>query len=251
MVNKLIELQGVTAGYKDRVILRDVDFTVYEKDFIGVIGANGSGKTTLLRVILGLVQPFSGRVHYYRNGDRNSNFIGYLPQFNLVDRKFPALVKDVVLSGLLGTKRLPGRYSASDRERGLNIMDKFGIGDLKDSPLGTLSGGQMQRTFLCRALISSPRILVLDEPSTYVDSTLSLDLENMLDELNRELAIILVSHDVGSVLRSVKSIACVDGTLHYHKSEEFSGELMEKYGCPIKMIGHGDIPHTVLKKHGE
>jgi zinc transport system ATP-binding protein len=130
-------------------------------------------------------------------------------------------------------------------------MDRFGISHLRERPIGALSGGQTQRVFLCRALVSSPKLLILDEPDTFIDSGFSQDLNEILAELNREMAIILVSHDIGTLIAAVKNVACVYHSLHYHSSEEFSKELMDSHNCPVHIVGHGEIPHTILKKHGQ
>ena len=249
-MKKLLELTSITAGYKESVVLRDVNLTVFENDFLGIIGPNGGGKTTILRIILGLLGPFSGSVTFYdRELQGSRKAIGYLPQFRIVDREFPITVRDVVYSGLMGEKKVTSRLPGNGRERCNAIMDRFGVSHLRDRSIGELSGGQMQRVFLCRALVSSPRLLILDEPDTFVDSSFAQDLNEILMELNREMAIILVSHDIGTIISAVKNVACVNGDLHYHSSEEFSRELLETEKCPVHIVGHGEIPHTILKKH--
>lgn len=249
-MNKLLELTSVSAGYEGREVLHDISLPVYEKDFIGVIGPNGGGKTTLLKVMLRLLEPWSGSVAYYHRelqGKRKA--LGYLPQFKLVDKDFPITVRDTVCSGLMREKGLFSGPSKSDMERCEALMDRFGIGSLAHRSLGALSGGQMQRVFLCRALVSNPKLLILDEPDTFVDSGFAEDLHHILIELNKEMAIVIVSHGIGSLIPYLKSIACVNGDLHYHTSDEFSADLFENLGCPLHIVQHGDIPHTVLKKH--
>jgi len=249
-MKKILELTSVIAGYRDRVVLQDVSLAVYDKDFLGIIGPNGGGKTTLLRVILGLIAPFSGSVTLHDPALRERR-IGYLPQFKSIDREFPITVKDAVMTGFLGGGRRMERHLREELRRVDEILERFGLNQHGRSPVGELSGGQMQRVFLCRALVSSPRLLILDEPDTFVDSSFSGSLNGILRDLNREIAVILVSHDIGAIMPSVKNIACVNGALHYHGSKEFSRELFEKYNCPVRLVGHGDFPHTVLKRHGE
>ncbi|MCP4132835.1 MAG: ABC transporter ATP-binding protein [bacterium] len=253
-MKKLVEMQEVTAGYNNSVVLNKISLSIYENDFLGIIGPNGCGKTTLLKVILGLLKQQKGTVQFskelFQSGKKRSRKkIGYLPQFKNIDLQFPIQVKDVVRSGLLSNGGI-NRFTAEEKKKIDAILDRFGISHLKENPIGELSGGQMQRVFLSRALISSPRLLILDEPDTFIDRSFSLDLNDILKELNREMAILLVSHDIGSIISSVKNIACVNGALHYHSVDEVSYELLEDYQCGFRLLGHGDIPHTVLKKHG-
>ncbi len=249
-MKKLIELASVSAGYRDRVVLRDVSLSVYERDFLGIIGPNGGGKTTLLRVILGLIRPFSGEVIRHDPSWSGKDF-GYLPQHKSVDRDFPITVEEIAMSGLYEGSKLMRRIGAGDRERVDRLLERFGLTHLRKRPLAELSGGQTQRAFLCRALASSPRLLVLDEPDAYVDGGFSGNLNDILREINREIGIVIVSHDIGAVLPAVKNIACVNESLHYHEAEEFSRELFDSVGCPVRLVGHGDFPHTVLKRHGK
>lgn len=249
-MSKIVEIQSVYAGYNDEVILKDVSLDIFDDDFIGVIGPNGGGKTTLLNVILGLIKPFKGSVKFcddLRMGRNNK--MGYLPQQNKIDKKFPITVKDVVMSGLIYGKGALSRHSKSDMLKADETLKRVGILNLRKSPIGELSGGQMQKVLLARAIVSSPRLLVLDEPNTFVDNQFEGELYEILNELNKEMAIMIVTHDVGTISSYVKTIACVNRSLHYHKSNIISEEQLALYNCPIKLITHGDVPHTVLKKH--
>ncbi len=249
-MQKIIELKDVTAGYDREVVLKDVSMTVNDRDFVGVIGPNGGGKTTLVKLMVGLLKPMKGRVslHQPRNNGLH-HVIGYLPQINRFDARFPISVIDVVLSGLVSEKGFFSRFSRKDKQKAQNLLDKMGIGSLHRKPIGELSGGQMQRVFLCRAIITSPKLLILDEPNTFVDNRFEADLYEALKELNKEMAIMIVSHDVGTISYYVKTIACVNKYLHYHPSNIITEQQLAAYGCPIQIITHGDIPHTVLKKH--
>lgn len=252
---KLLELEHISAGYNGRMVLKNVDFVVHEKDFIGIIGANGSGKTTLLKVILGLIRPLRGHVRFFfqdREQSENRRHIGYLPQVSRFDAQFPICVQDVVVSGLTcpaGSRSLCRRLTKEDKQKVNDLMERMGVLQLKKRPIGELSGGQMQRVFLARALISSPRLLLLDEPNTFVDKGFEVNFFEILDELNKEIAIVLVSHDLGMISSHVKSIACVNQGLYYHDSNEITQELLDNYGCPIDLITHGDLPHRVLRDH--
>lgn len=245
-MSKIIELKNITAGYESHPVLYDVNFEINDLDFIGIIGPNGGGKTTLLKVILGLLKPFSGEVAYQVP---KQNLFGYLPQNSKFDARFPLSVTEVVLSGLISDKGLFRSYSKNDVKRAEEILEKYGMGTHLKSPIGELSGGQMQRVFLCRAIISSPRILILDEPSTYVDSNFEKEFYTVLQELNKTLSIVMVSHDLGTICSYVKTIACVNRHLHYHNSNLITQEELMAYSCPIELITHGEVPHRVLTTH--
>ena len=247
---KILELQSITTGYNGNIVLRDVNLTVYEKDFIGIIGANGSGKTTLLKVILGIIQPMKGTIQFFIKDTENVNkHIGYLPQVIMFDKKFPISVTDVILSGLTAKTGLFKYFSKNDSKKTMEIMEKMGVLHLKSCTIGELSGGEMQRVFLSRALISSPQLLILDEPDTFVDQNFERSFFEVLKGLNKKMAIILVSHDIGMISSYVKTIACVNKNLYYHNSNEITQELLDNYRCPIDLITHGNLPHRVLKTH--
>jgi len=242
---KLLELQDINAGYNGAMVLENVNLTIHEQDFLGVIGANGSGKTTLIKVLLGLIKPASGSMRFYF---RNAG-IGYLPQQAMFDKKFPITVQDVVLSGLVSRVGLLKSFSRRHLDSADRVLIRMGIRDLRHRAIGTLSGGQMQRVFLARALVSSPPLLVLDEPDTFIDKSFTREFYEILVELNREIAIILVSHDMGMITAHVKTIACVNRTLYYHDSNKIDRTLLQSYNCPIELITHGELPHRVLDDH--
>jgi zinc transport system ATP-binding protein len=244
----LFDMHSLSAGYQSNIALTDVNFSVAENDFIGVIGPNGGGKTTLLKVILGLLKPISGDIIFNEDLIRR-NKIGYLPQMSAGDNSFPVTVMDVVLSGLMINKGLLARIKQDDTRKALSVMDELGLTEMRKSPLNELSGGQLQRVFLARAIIGSPALLLLDEPDNFVDSTFENDFYQKLHELNRRMAILMVSHDIGTISTHVKSFACVNRKLHYHPSPEITNEQLSSYDCPIQLVTHGRIPHTVLEKH--
>jgi zinc transport system ATP-binding protein len=244
----LFEMHSLSASYDSRIVLQDVDFRVSENDFIGVIGPNGGGKTTLLKVILGLIKPSGGKI-VFNNELINGNSIGYLPQISTGDASYPLTVTDVILSGMMIRKKIISRMSSSDKKRAQAVVDELGLSDMKRSSLNELSGGEMQRVFLGRAIIGDPKLLLLDEPGNFVDSTFENDFYEKLKDLNRRMAILMVSHDIGIISPHVKSFACVNRKLHYHPSSEITNEQLLSYGCPIQLITHGEVPHTVLKQH--
>jgi zinc transport system ATP-binding protein len=228
--------------------LRDIDFKVSENDFIGVIGPNGGGKTTLLKIILGLLKPIKGRI-IFNNELLNRKSIGYLPQISTGDINYPVTVSDIVMSGLMISKGLISRMSATDRKKAKMVIDELGLSGMSGSTINELSGGQIQRVFLGRAIIGDPKLLLLDEPGNFVDTTFENDFYEKLRDLNKRMAILMVSHDVGTISAHIKSFACVNRSLHYHPSHEITMEDLLSYDCPIQLVTHGDVPHTVLKIH--
>lgn len=248
-MNAIIEIKNLSAGYDGRTVLRNVNLTVYERDFLGIIGPNGGGKTTLIKCILGLLKPTSGEIILHDH--RQSSFtMGYLPQYNTIDRKFPISVEEVILSGLSVHKSLHSRFTPEHREKAANVIIRMGLEGLEQRAIGQLSGGQLQRALLGRAIISDPSVVILDEPSTYIDKRFEARLYELLVEINKECAIILISHDIGTVLQQVKSIACVNETLDYHPDAGVTNAWLEKnFNCPIELLGHGTLPHRILGAH--
>lgn len=251
MKKPILQITGLSAAYDGKVVLNNVDLTLYERDFLGVIGPNGGGKTTLMKCILGLHKPLSGKIRFFRNGEEiRTPALGYLPQYSAIDKKFPISVYEVVLSGLCKQKPLMGRYRNEHHEQVTKVIARMGLEGLEQRAIGELSGGQLQRALLGRALVSNPDILILDEPNTYIDKRFEAKLYSLLEEINRERTIILVSHDVGTVFQNVKAIACVNETLDYHPDTEVPSEWLEEhFGCPIELVGHGHLPHRILKNH--
>ncbi len=245
----LIELNGISAGYNGELVIKDADFKIYHRDFIGVIGPNGGGKTTLIKVILQLLKPKTGEVKYYFEAGIKDNIIGYLPQIHNIDKKFPISVEDVVLSGFMNKFRLLKKTSRNERMFSEQEMEKMGIIHLRKRPIGELSGGQMQRVFLCRAIVSKPKLLILDEPNNNVDNKFESDLYETLSKLNETIAIMIVSHDIGTISTYIKTIVCVNRNVYYHNSNIIDDSQLKAYNCPIQLITHGEVPHTVLKSH--
>ncbi len=243
-MEKLIELRNISFGYGTEAVVEEVNLDIFRNDFIGMIGPNGGGKSTLIRIILGLLEPWMGSVIMPPKIN-----IGYLPQYHNFDARFPISVEEVVLSGLLKNSRLTSRVKKEDKLKAKEVLAKVGMEPFSRRSIGELSGGQMQRVFIGRALISNPDLLILDEPVTYVDNRFEHELYDLLGKINAETAILLVSHDVGQILSSVKTIACVNHYLHYHPDNHLTEELLASYNCPIDLITHGHVPHRVLQTH--
>ncbi|MCT4600824.1 MAG: metal ABC transporter ATP-binding protein [Marinifilaceae bacterium] len=246
-MEELIELRNITAGYDNNIILDSVNMKIHDNDFIGVIGPNGGGKTTLIKVILGIIKPMKGEIIFKNN--KTKNLIGYLPQYNIFDKAFPISILEVVMSGLMSNKKLYQRYTAKDKALAMNLLNIVGLENYSNYKISEISGGQMQRALLCRAIISNPKILILDEPVTYVDNTFEKEMYGLLKEWNKDMSIIMVSHDIGIISSHVKTIACVNRSVYVHKSNIIDNETLERYNCPIDIITHGRVPHRVLKNH--
>lgn len=245
----LVTLRNVGVAYEGYEALRHVDLEIADDDFLGVIGPNGGGKTTLVKAILGTV-PHTGEIdlapELYRGKER---LIGYMPQQSDFDRAFPISVLEVVLSGLQGSRGLLARYASDDRKKALRLLEEAGIAETARHPIGEISGGQTQRALLCRAVISEPRLLILDEPANFVDNKFENELYRMLRELNGRMAIMMVSHDIGTISSVVKEIVCVNRQVHRHRSNLLTEEQLRNYDCPIRILSHGHVPHTVLEHH--
>ncbi|MDD4631622.1 MAG: metal ABC transporter ATP-binding protein [Proteiniphilum sp.] len=252
-MNKLIDINNLTVGYENKPnVLKDVSLTICKDDFLGIIGPNGGGKTTLLKAILGLIKPQSGSVTFYDHGQKTPFLnIGYLPQINQIDKKFPISVSEVILSGLKPSGHFFRRYASKDKQKVKGVAERLGVEQLLSRSIGELSGGQLQRVLLGRAIIDSPKLIILDEPSTYVDKLFETNFYKLLGDINKDIAIMLVSHDVGTIISLVKNIACVNQGLHYHSGSNISQEWLNNAyeSCPIEILGHGALPHRVLLQH--
>jgi len=247
-MGNLLKIENASVAYGSNIVLRDISLAVNEKDYIGVIGPNGGGKTTLIKLILGLVKPFKGR-RTLNPELIGENKIGYLPQISTGDVSYPINVTEVVMSGLMVRKNIFSGIKSGDKHLANEVIDNLGLRPLACANLNELSGGELQRVFLGRAIIGNPRLLLLDEPGNFVDATFETDFYEKLRELNDRMAILMVSHDIGMISGYVKSYACVNRGLHYHPSSEISNDQLLSYGCPIQLITHGEVPHTVLKNH--
>lgn len=253
----IVEISDVTVRQGEVVALERVSLTVHKGEFTAVIGPNGAGKTTLVKVILGLIEPDEGAVRVFGRpvgelGKLRSR-IGYVPQIFAIDLEFPVTVLDVVLMGTYGRVGVGRRTSSADRGAAVAALRRVGIENLARRPLARLSSGQRQRTFIARALVNGPDLLVLDEPTTGVDIETTGSLYSLLRELKDDgVTVILVSHDIGVVASYVDTLACLNKSLVAHcrpDSAECSDAMAKMYGCDAAYLHHGKAPHIVVENH--
>jgi zinc transport system ATP-binding protein len=236
-MRKAVELQNVSFAYSHAQVLKDVSFSIGEGEFVGLIGPNGGGKTTLLKLIMGFLKSNSGTVEIFGRRAAEELFqIAYVPQGLQFDRQFPISVIELVLSGRLS--RLPwfGIYSAQDREAANKALEKVGLLEFSDRPFGLLSGGQAQRALIARALVSEPKLLLLDEPTASVDSQAEALIYSILSKLKGSMTIIMVTHDLRAIIDIVGRVLCVQGGI----LSLLPGEICEHfalglYHTPLKM----------------
>lgn len=249
MEKSLISIRDLWVEYDNTTALEGVNIDIYEDDLLGIIGPNGGGKSSLVKAIMGTT-TYKGHIWYDESLRRGNHYqIGYMPQVSEFDMRFPISIREVVLSGLQTEKGFFGRYSAEDKRRADELLGKMGIAELASNPIGEVSGGQMQRALLCRAIISEPKLLILDEPTNFVDNRFEYEFYNMVRQLSDKMAIVMVSHDLGTITSVVKSILCVNRSVHRHDSNILTEEQLRNYNCPIQVLSHGHIPHTVLEHH--
>ncbi len=218
--SSLIRCEDLSFGYDGRRVVKDLNFSVNRGDYLAIVGENGSGKTTLLKGLLNLIKPLSGQVIMGQNLTFKN--IGYLPQQTLVQRDFPASVKEVVLSGCLNRKTFIPSYSKQDRSRAKKQMERMSIVDLGHTSYRDLSGGQQQRVLLARALCAADKMMIMDEPASGLDPLVSHELYALISELNKEdnMTIIIVSHDIHCVLRDASHVLHLKGTQLFYGSKE-------------------------------
>jgi len=222
------------------LILEQINLEVKDGEFLGVVGPNAGGKSTLLKLILGLLEPVSGSVQVLgKSPVAVCRQIGYVPQYPSFSRDFPVTVKDTVLMGRLGDTCFYGAYRRSDHEIAQRAMMETEVSNLAGRQISTLSGGQLQRVLVARALACEPRLLILDEPTANIDLRVETDIFDLLKQLNRRMTIIVVSHDVGFVSRYVDRVACLNRTLICHQTAAIDGKLIrELYGSDVHMVEH-------------
>jgi zinc transport system ATP-binding protein len=248
------ELSDVSLALRGAPVLEDVSLSIGPHDYIAILGPNGGGKTTLLKLILGLLAPDAGEVRVFGGPPRRARGrVGYVPQRVRFDLDFPIRVRDVVSMGRLGATRIGpiGGLGVESRATVRRALERVEMELFAERPIGALSGGQLQRVLLARALAQQPKLLLLDEPTASLDERMGRSVWELLEELSAEMAVVVVSHDIGAISRYVRGVACLNRRLHAHPSQELTGEILEAtYGCPVDLLAHGH-PHRVLTDHGD
>ena len=240
----VIKIEDLDVNYDQVEALKKVTFQVDEKEFIGIIGPNGGGKTTLVKTILGILKPKSGTVKIC-----DKQVVGYVPQLTTFDRSFPITVEEVILTGHLPKKiKLLQRFSNHHKDHAGRVMKRLGIEDLSGRQIGALSGGQMQRVLIARALMNHPTILVLDEPTAGVDELAKEDIYSMLEDLNKDMTILIVTHDTSQLIQHLDKVVYINKTAHVHEVEELDEDGNK---CPIDWFIKGEqIQKRLLENQG-
>lgn len=236
----VVVFDKVSFAYEAWPVLEEVSFAIDEREFFAIIGPNGGGKTTILKLILGLLRPRQGTVTVLgASAGKQAGRIGYVPQSARMEKDFPITVAETVMLGRLGPRSFTPFFSERDRAAACEAMAAVDILPLKDRLFDELSGGQKQRTLIARSLVSEPALLLLDEPVSSVDSAVERDIYALLQELNKKMAIVIVSHDLGFVSSYVRRVACVNRHLVVEEASAMTqGTIDGQYHSHMHMVGH-------------
>jgi zinc transport system ATP-binding protein len=239
-MDSVIKIKDLHFSYGGPKILENIELDIKRNEFIGMVGPNGSGKTTLLKIIMGVLTPDKGSVKVLGNPPSQSvQEIGYMPQFTPFSRDFPISVEETVLMGRLGKTSSMGFFNKADKRVAEKAMNDVEILDLRKRVIGSLSGGQLQRVLIARALTCEPQIMILDEPTANVDMKVEKDVFDLLKQLNETITIIVVTHDIGFISQYIDRVACINRTLICHPTSELTGETIENmYGAHMHMVHH-------------
>ncbi len=234
-----IHVRDLSFSYEEIQVLTDVQFDIHALDSVCIVGPNGGGKTTLIKLILGLLKPDHGTVRIHGGKpEQERHRIGYVPQYAQYDARFPISVRDVVSMGRLGNS-LSGHYSNLDRSEVLAALEAVHLADLAERSFVSLSGGQRQRVLIARALSSGGDILILDEPTANIDRRSEQHFFELLEALNEQMTILMVTHEVGFASTFFKRIICVNNQVYIHPTSELTGDLIKNmYGGDLQMIRH-------------
>jgi zinc/manganese transport system ATP-binding protein/zinc transport system ATP-binding protein len=245
---KIVELHHLHCAYQSNVVLQDINLSLEEGEFVGLVGPSGSGKTTLLKTLLGAIVPISGAVRVagqpVKNG-RPPRDIGYVPQLETIDWAFPVTVEQVVLMGRIREQSLVPWASREDKKAVREMLERLGLSGLANRHIRNLSGGQQQRVFLARALISHPKLLLLDEPTSGVDIKTRNEVLLLLAQINQSgVTVILTTHDLNSVAAHLPKVVCLNRQLiaSGNPYEVFNEEVLETtYGSKMRIIKQDNL----------
>lgn len=251
---QVIEINQLSYRYEKENVLEDIHLTIEQGAFLGIVGPNGSGKSTLLKLVLGLLKIQKGNIRLFGediNRFKDWHKIGFVSQkANSFNTGFPATVYEVVASGLTKKLGLFKFMNKDDQKKVIQAIDSVGLLPFQNRNIGELSGGQQQRVFIARALVSDPKLMILDEPTVGVDAQNVQSFYEMLDVLNKDLGItlLLVTHDIGAISDKVTHVACLNRHLHFHgETEEFEQLKMDDmsafYGHDINILTHNHDHH--------
>lgn len=241
-----LEVQELSFSYGGALVLEQVDLSLTRGEFVGLVGPNAGGKSTLLRLILGLLEPQSGSIRVLGRAPRQAaRRIGYVPQFPSFARDFPISVEQVVSMGRIGLGSMLGWGRRADRDAARQALLEVEGLELASRRIGTLSGGQLQRVLLARALVGEPELLILDEPTANIDQRSEGDIFDLLAELNQRLTILVVSHDVAFISAYVHRVACLNRTMTCHRTDAVDAQTIHQlYGGEVRRVAHdhGPVP---------
>jgi len=245
-----LEIDDLSKTYRGVTVLEHVSLRLSHGELLGLIGPNGAGKSVLLRTILDLEQPDSGRIAIYGKPPAQAhNDVAYVPQYARFDRDFPIRVRDAVLTGRLRLGRPGRRQDSEDHDRVEEALQRLDLLQLADRQIGRLSGGQLQRVLIARALATDARLFLFDEPTANLDASHITELYEFLGELATDHTVVLVSHDIGVMTAFVDSVACLNRRMHFHGDKQITHEMIEEtYGCPVDFVVH-EHRHVVLPPH--
>jgi len=235
----ILEIKNLNFSYEQDEILKEIDLSVQQGDFLAIIGPNGGGKSTLLKLILGILSPQSGEIKLFNDsyGSNLSN-IGYVPQNTNINTNFPIKVIDVVLMGYTQSKKRLFGYSKEEIEMAMGVLTQVGMENFAHTKIGSLSGGQRQRVMIARAICNKPKLLILDEPTASIDSVGQKQIYELLRKLNLTKSIIVVSHDISVILSYASKVAYINHSLVYHPLNIQKDNLLKsnEHFCEVELL---------------
>lgn len=253
---RIVEIENVSYKYEREWVVQDVNLTIEEGQFLGLVGPNGSGKSTLIKLMLGLVKPGRGSIRLFDQPIKqfkNWQEVGFVSQkANSFNSGFPATVLEVVMSGLVSRIGTFKFFNRQHREKAIQALKTVGMEQFSNENIGDLSGGQQQRVFIARALVSDPSLLILDEPTVGVDAEHVTEFYNLLGRLNKDegITLLMVTHDIGTITEHATHVVCMNKTVHFHGAseeyEEFSEQDLNRlYGHSVHQLTHNHEHHGV------